>query len=161
YALSGFPATMAYGAYVAAAYFLVRSTWRWRAMGTAGASMALGAGIALPSLVPMVQFIHRSGYLGLREELSTKLFFPLHHFWLFLNPYRLGSHAYQHWLGDPALGVLNNDVETTVYVGLVALPLIVLGLLNRRAKARVFFTLLLALLLAAVFGYAKFLGYLP
>lgn len=167
YALSGFPATMAYGAYVAVAYFLWRTVMQKSPSKAATAlphsigATLLGAGIALPSIVPMIQFIRRSGYLGIREDLSTKLFFPLHHFRLFLDPYRLGSHAYQHWLGDPALGVLNNDVEATVYVGLVALPLIVFGWLNRRATERLFFTFLLVLLLAAMFGYATFLGHLP
>lgn len=167
YALSGFPATMAYGVYVAGLYFLWIAATQSplskavRALPQTLAAGLLGAGIALPSLVPMIQFIGRSGYLGMRADLSTKLFFPLHHFRLFLDPYLLGSHAYLHWLGDPALGVLNNDVEATVYVGLVALPLLVLGWFNRRAKSRLFFTLLLALLLAAMFGYAKFLGHLP
>jgi ABC-type antimicrobial peptide transport system permease subunit len=176
YALSGFPATMAYGVYVAVAYFLVRvvvdgrrdpgTVWRrvvW-AVTFDGAVMALAAGITLPSLVPMIQFIRRSGYLGMREDLSTRLFFPLHHFRLFLDPYRLGSHAYLHWMGDPALGVLNNDVESTVYAGLVALPLIVFGWLNGRAKSRFFFTAVLAVLLAGMFGFmpvARVLGLLP
>ena len=162
YALSGFPATMAYGVYVAVAYLIVRVALN-RGRGSRdvitsaalhGVATLLALGIALPSLVPMIQFIHRSGYLGLREGVSTRLFFPLRHFWLFLQPYRLGSHAYLHWTGDPALGVLNNDIETTVYVGLVALPLIVIGWFNRRATSRLFFTLLLAVLLAAMFGFA-------
>src|SRR5258708_4794106 len=162
YALSGFPATMAYGAYVAVAYLLVRVALnRGRGRGEViassvlhGAATLLALGIALPSLVPMIQFIHRSGYLGLRQGVSTQLFFPLRPFCPFLQPYRLGSHAYLHWTGDAALGVLNNDIETTVYVGLVALPLIVIGWFNRRATSRLFFTLLLAVLLAAMFGFA-------
>jgi hypothetical protein len=179
YALSGFPATMAYGAYVAAAYlgvrlltrFLVerreRSAFRRRAVEATllnGATVLLAAGVAIPSLVPMVQFIRRSGYLAMRGDLSTTLFFPLHHLWMFVKPYRLGSHAYLNWTGDPALGVLNNDVEAAVYLGLVALPLIVLGWLNRRARARLFFTVLLAVLLAAMFGFtpvARLLGHWP
>jgi hypothetical protein len=168
YALSGFPATMAYGVYVAVAYLIVRVAVR-RGRGTGGAARPavlhgaatlLGLGIALPSIVPMVQFIHRSGYLELRENVSMRLFFPLRHFWLFLQPYRLGSHAYLHWTGDTALGVLNNDIETTVYVGLVAIPLIVAGWFNRRAASRLFFTLLLAVLLAGMFGVAPVAGVL-
>jgi hypothetical protein len=162
YALSGFPATMSYGVYVAVAYLVVRLAMnRRRGLSGAGNSAALhgaatllGLGIALPSIVPMVQFIQRSGYLGMRENVSTKLFFPLRHFWLFLQPYRLGSHAYLHWTGDAGLGVLNNDIEATVYVGLVALPLILAGWFNRRAASRLFFTVLLAVLLAAMFGLA-------
>lgn len=162
YAFSGFPATMAYGVYVAVAYLIVRvvvSRGRngrnvIRSAAQHGAATLLAVGIALPSLVPMVQFIRRSGYLALRQEISTKLAFPLRHFWLFIQPLRLGSHAYLHWTGDPALGVLNNDVEATVYIGLVAIPLMVFGWFNRRARSRLFFTLLLAVLLAAMFGFA-------
>jgi hypothetical protein len=152
YTLSGFPATMAYGVYLAAAYLLIR--WpRPKALLQASIATILAIGIALPSLVPMVQLVRRSGYLPLRAAASLQLFFPLRHFRLFLEPMRLGSHAYHNWAGDPALGVLNNDVETAVYVGLIALPLLLLGAFNRRARSRWFFLGALAVILAAMFGF--------
>jgi len=157
YALSGFPATMAYGVYLATAYLLFRLVMQRRApiarLGEAAVATALAAGVAMPSLVPMIQFVRRSGYLAMRADASLKLFFPLRHFRLFLQPMLLGSHAYHNWAGDPALGVLNNDVELAVYAGLVALPLAILGIANRRARSRWFFLAATGLLLAAMFGF--------
>jgi hypothetical protein len=165
YALAGFPATMAYGLYVCALYALLRFRKRSaRPLVRAAAAGLLAAGIAMPLLVPMVQFVRRTGYLQMRADASLKIFFPLHHFRLFLDPMHLGSHAYHNWSGDPALGGLNNDVESAVYVGLVAIPLVALGLFNRRARNRWFFAALLAVLLAGMFGFlpvARLLARLP
>src|SRR5258708_39521818 len=85
YALSGFPATMAYGAYVALAYLLVRLALnRGRGRGgviassvLAGPAPRLALGTALPSPLPQIPFIHRGGYLGLRHRVSAPPFFPL------------------------------------------------------------------------------------
>ena len=44
---------------------------------------------------------------------------------LFLRPDALGNNGYRvNWIGDPTLGILNNYVEATVYVGLMAIPLV-------------------------------------
>ena len=53
-----------------------------------------------------------------------------------LNADRLGNNAYHNWNGDRALGILNNYVEATVYLGLIAIPLIVLPLILFGRKVR-------------------------
>src|SRR5207244_12637723 len=53
---------------------------------------------------------------------------------------------------DLALGVLNNYVEATVYAGLVAIPLVLIAMANRKARARWFWLAALAVMLACMFG---------
>ena len=179
YALSAFPATMAYGAYAAVAYFVfVLIGGRGSGVGsrrvddagplrlptpdsrlpivliTAALAALLGIAIAAPSFIPLAQLVKRSGYLGSRINVAAEHVFPLHHFALFLNPDHLGNRALRDWRGDRALGTLNNYVEATVYVGIVALPLIFLAIANRRARSRWFWLAMLAVMLAAMFGFA-------
>ncbi|HEV7428423.1 MAG TPA: hypothetical protein VGQ46_18860 [Thermoanaerobaculia bacterium] len=190
YALSAFPATMAYGAYAAVAYFVYLIGSRVSGVGrrrkadaadslrlptpdsrlplktiaiTAFAAL-LGIAIAAPSFMPLAQLVGRSGYLGSRANAAAEHVFPLHHFALFVNPDHLGNIALRDWRGDRALGTLNNYVEATVYVGIVALPLIFLAVANRRARSRWFWLAMLAIMLAAMFGMpliAKIIGSLP
>ena len=119
YALSAFPATMAYGAYAAAAYFVfvlirtrvsgvVSRTKRddqpalrpptpgsklpfARVVVTAVLATLLGVAIASPSFVPLAQLVQRSGYLVSRANAAAEHVFPLHHLALFLNPDHLGN----------------------------------------------------------------------
>ncbi|HET7436253.1 MAG TPA: hypothetical protein VFN10_16205 [Thermoanaerobaculia bacterium] len=183
YALAGFPAAMAYGAYVAAIYAVFLAIRLRRVpLGLVNgiAATALALLIAAPSLVPFVQFVRRTGYLPLRAELATQAVYPLRHAKLFLDPDALGNNAYKNWIGDRDLGILNNYVEATIYLGLLTLPLALLGvlatLLERRAprppgsltagegarRSNGFFWIALALLiLAAMFGFAPFVGRLP
>ncbi len=175
YALAGFPATMAYGTYVAVAYFVFCSfsreagegaaKRRMRAVAVAAIGIALALIIALPSLVPFVRLVQRTGYLATRVTAATEHFFPPRHFLLFLNPIRLGNSGYRiNWIGDRALGVLNNYVEATVYVGLIALPLMIAAVAYRRARARWFWLVALAVMLACMFGFtplARAVGALP
>lgn len=175
YALAGFPATMAYGAYLAAAYLLFRlllpragegdAKRRMRAVATAATGVALALIMALPSLVPFVRLVRSTGYLGTRTAASMEHFFPLRHFLLFVNPDRLGNNGYRvNWIGDRALGILNNYVEATVYAGLLAIPLVLIAVANRRARARWFWLAVLALMLACMFGFtpvARIVGALP
>jgi hypothetical protein len=179
YALSAFPATMAYGAYAAVAYFLVLIASRVsgvgdRRKGVVAASLrtitvsalatALGITIAAPSFIPLAQLVSRSGYLGSRANAAAEHVFPLHHVALFVSPDHLGNIALRDWRGDRALGTLNNYIEATVYVGIVALPLIFLAIANRRARSRWFWLAMLAIMLAAMFGMpliAKVIGNLP
>src|SRR5438132_1297921 len=93
YVLAGFPSAIAYGAWIAGAYFLV--LWvaaalrgERRTAGGVGAPLiatALALLIAAPSLVPFVQFVRRSGYLTWRANAALEHAFPLRHFALFLN----------------------------------------------------------------------------
>jgi hypothetical protein len=120
--------------------------------------------IAAPSFIPLAQLVKRSGYLESRASAAAEHVFPLHHFALFVNPDHLGNRALRDWRGDRALGTLNNYIEATVYVGVIALPLIFLAIANRRARSRWFWLAMLAVMLAAMFGFkpvAKIIGSLP
>jgi len=190
YALSAFPATMAYGAYAALAYFVFLIGSRVTGVGSrrkdngsaslrlptpdsrlplkpitfAALATLLGIMIAAPSFIPLAQLVGRSGYLGSRANAAAEHVFPLHHFALFVNPDHLGNTALRDWRGDHALGNLNNYIEATVYIGIVALPLIFLAIANRRARSRWFWLAMLAVMLAAMFGMpvvAKIIGSLP
>ena len=131
---------------------------------SAALGVLIAALITLPMLVPFVQFIGRSGYLEIRKDVSLGAVFPLAHFESFIRPDRLGNPAYKNWTGNPALGVLNNYVETTVYLGLLTIPLALLGLFNRRARRRWFWLGVAVLILACMFGaplIAPFFATLP
>src|ERR1044071_8328883 len=115
-------------------------------------------------LVSFAKLVQRTGYLAVRATATAEYKFPWHHARLFLQPDALGNRAYHYWNGDRALGVLNNYIEATVYAGIVAIPLIVLALINRRARWRWFWLAALALLVACMFGVApvaRVVGALP
>ncbi|HYO76669.1 MAG TPA: hypothetical protein VE010_09410, partial [Thermoanaerobaculia bacterium] len=179
YALSGFPAAMAYGAWVVIAYALyllvrvvverrrARRSVRWPGALKLVAPLAgvlLGLVIAMPSLVPFAQLLERSGYLEVREKASLAGVFPSAHLRSFVQPDRLGHHAYKNWLGDPRLGALNNYPESTIYLGLLTLPLLLLAIFNRRARQRWFWLACGAFILACMFGaplVAPFVATIP
>lgn len=168
YALAGFPSTMAYGAYLAAAYalFLAIRSRRipLKRVGEVVAGVVLALFIASPFLAPFIQLVRRTGYLGMRHELSLTIFYPLAHAASFVRPDRLGNPAYKDWRGDPALGMLNNYYECTIYLGLAALPLAAIALFNRRARTRWFWAAAAVVILSAMFGLAfvpAILGRLP
>ena len=162
YALAGYPAAMAYGAWVALAYFGF-SRWRvWRrapsparrawARATTLGAVGLALLIATPSLVPFAQFVRRSGYLSSRSNAALEHAFPMRHLASFLSPDRLGNPAYHNWNGDRDLGILNNYVESTVYLGLLAIPLALVAIVNRRARSRWFWLAAAAITVACMFG---------
>ena len=187
YALAGFPAAMAYGAYVVIAYavFLVVQ-WRIGAppvprdgqaqpapndgqarapilhgnVARALLAVPIALMIAAPFLATFIQFIQRTGYLGARANLSFKVFYPPHHLWSFINPQRLGNNAYKDWIGDVRLGPLNNYFEATIYVGIIALPLALIGIFAR-SRSRWFWLAAFVVILGAMFGAMPFIGYLP
>lgn len=157
YAISGFPAAIAYGAWISVLYFLygVRRQHRRfpiRSIATTALAVLIALLIALPTLVPFIQLIRRTGYLEGRRTTSLTAVYPLRHAQSFFQPDRLGNPAYKNWTGDPVLGVQNNYVEATVYLGLLAFPLALFGLWNRRARARWFWLLAALLILACMFG---------
>ena len=158
YAISGFPAAIAYGAWVVVLYAAAQlALRRWRAAAFAAAvqngfAVLIAALIALPMLVPFIQLVRRTGYLETRQGTSLAAVYPLTHALNFIEPDRLGNAAYKNWVGDPQLGVLNNYVESTVYLGLLTIPLALLGLFNRRARARWFWLAMAALIIACMFG---------
>ena len=176
YALAGFPAAMAYGAWMVVAYVVACSLLpvargrlgNWQpATGNflrVAAGVLIAALIALPSLVPFVQFLKRSGYLEARQSTSLAGVYPSDNWRNFIEPDRLGHHAFKNWRGDKRLGPLNNYTETTIYLGLLTLPLVLLGIFNRRARARWFWLAFSAFALACMFGMpviAPFVAKLP
>jgi hypothetical protein len=156
YALAGFPAAMAYGAWVVALYALATTAAArklpWKSATTAIGGVVLAVMIAAPSLVPFVQFLKRSGYLEMRQGTSLSTVFPIEHWRSFLQPDRLGHPANKDWTGDRRLGPLNNYTETTIYLGLLTIPLALLGIFRRRARARWFWLAGAIVILGCMFG---------
>lgn len=159
YALAGFPSAMAYGAWVVAAWAIVkaigalrRSSMPWRGIAAGTGAVAIGLLLAVPSLVPFVQFLGRSGYLEARSTVADEGVFPASHLRAFVDPDVYGNPVYKNWSGDPRLGALNNYVGATIYLGIATLGLALIGLFNRRARGRWFWVLLAFLLLAAAWG---------
>jgi hypothetical protein len=168
YALAGFPSTMSYGAYLAVAYaiFLLIRERRFPVLrlGEGILAVLIGLAIAAPSLAAFAGFVKRTGYLGARANLSTTVFFPLSHLAMFLHPNLLGNNAYKDWIGNPALGMLNNYYEATVYLGLITIPLVLLAFANRRPRSRWFWIATTLVILGAMFGFmpvVAVLGRLP
>ena len=153
YALAGFPAAMAYGAYLLIAYALrLAPSLAPRNVLRAAAGVAIALLIALPSLIPFVQLLRRSGYLELRQPTALSAIFPPAHWASFFDADRLGNPVYKNWAGDARLGVLNNYVEATVYLGAIAVALALIGLANRRARTRFFWLGAAVVMLACMFG---------
>ncbi len=168
YALSGFPAAMAYGAYVVIAYamFLAIRLRRLPLMRISEALLAtlLALVITAPSLVPFVQLVARTGYLAVREQASYTLSLPASHWISFFAPERLGNPALRNWVGDPALGSLNNYYESTIYLGGIAVVIALLALFRRRTVGRFFWFAAFLVVTASMFGLAglpRFVGALP
>jgi hypothetical protein len=154
--LSGFPATVAYGAYLAVAYVAwgaVRHlVFPWREVRRALLAGVVALLIAAPVLDPFLGFLGRTGYLEIRADASSSHFFPWAHLRSFVQPYWLGDPVTRSWIGDSSLGPLNNFVETTVYVGLLTIPLALAGLFLVRARMRWFFVVVLVALIGMMFG---------
>ncbi|MBV8518301.1 MAG: hypothetical protein JO197_12960 [Acidobacteria bacterium] len=162
FALAGFPAAIAYGAYVVVAYALRPMRVSLVARNLAAVVIALL--LVLPSLVPFAQLLQRSGYLEARQSTSLAGVYPVSHWRGFVQPDRLGNPSYKNFTGDPQLGVMNNYVESTIYLGLLTLPLALLGLCNRRARTRWFWLAVAVLVLGCMFGapgIAPFFARLP
>jgi hypothetical protein len=154
YALSGFPSTMAYGAYLAVAYavFLAIRERRLPILRTGElvAGVVIGLMIAAPSLAPFIHFIRRSGYLDLRQELTARTF-PPSHWWSFIDPERLGHPVWKNWSGEASLLGLNNFVEASVFLGVLTIPLAVAGLFAF-GRRRYFWVAAAAVILLCMFG---------
>jgi hypothetical protein len=185
YALSGFPAAMAYGAWLVLAYALwsagvppaeraasrrrpgdrsetlpAQPARRRRSIGSAILGVIIALMIATPSLVPFIQFLRRSGYLEMRQQASATVF-RVDHWRSFIDPDRLGHPSYKDWTGDRRLGPLNNYTETTIYLGLLTIPLALLGIFRRRARARWFWLGCAVFVLACMFGVIPWVSALP
>jgi hypothetical protein len=151
FALAGFPAAMAYGAYLLIAYAIrLRPSLRNIAAGAVAVSIALL--IALPSLVPFMQLLRRSGYLELRKGTALQAVYPPEHFRSFIDADHLGNPVSKNWLGNPRLGVMDNYVEAANYLGAIVLLVALLGIFNRRARTRFFWLGAAAVIVACMFG---------
>lgn len=165
-ALAGYPATMAYGAWMAVAWSAFLAVARRRipvaGLGKAALAAILALGIALPSLAPYASFLRRTGYLEARETAAATITYPVEHLRAFVRPHALGDPAARLWIGDPALGIANNFVEATLYLGLFTLPLALLGVFSGR-RGRWFWLAFAALVIAAAFGapFLRGLSHLP
>lgn len=137
YGLAGFPAAIAYGLYLAIAYAVFLAI-RFRNVPLQPMAHLLAGGtiatlVAAPLLVPFVQWIGRSGYLDLRRT-ASQVTFPAHHWRAFFQPDRLGNPKAGNWTGDAALFAANNYLEATIYAGIVALVLALVGVFTRRPR---------------------------
>lgn len=145
--LSGYPATIAYAAYLGVLYalYLAAAHRRVPVRGVLWGLLAgvLAAAITAPLVMPYVHFIQRTGYLEARSDATRALFYPIEHLRSLIDPYRLGNPASHSWSGSAALGAANNFIEATIYVGLLAVALSILGLVRSRSRER-FFWLLVA-----------------
>lgn len=154
FAIAGFPAAIAYGAWITFLYALflfARTPSALRHLPSVLAAVAIAALLAFPTLLPFARFLKRSGYLDVRQKASASVYPPAH--WRsFVDADRLGNPAFKNWRGDPKLGVLDNYVEATIYLGWLALILAILGLFNRRARTRWFWAAAAALILMCMFG---------
>lgn len=152
YAFAGFPAAMAYGVYIAFAYaiVLVIANRTVKPLARPVMAMIIAALLATPFLVPFAQLVQRSGYLEVRKTTSLEAYFPNTHLQSFVEPDRLGNPAAKNWIGSRDLGMLNNYVEATIYLGLFALPLAFFGFFYGRT--RLFWIISGAIIVAAMFG---------
>lgn len=168
YLLAGFPAAIAYGTYLALAYaiFLAVRFRRipGRALGTAILGGVLGFMIASPSLMTFANWLLRSGYLEMRAQASTAAF-PASHWLSFFDPLRMGTPAGSTWKGDRSMGLLDNFVESTIYLGVLAVALAAVGIFARNRGRTKWFWLGAALVtVCAIFNFAgvgSALGVMP
>jgi hypothetical protein len=154
--LSGFPPAVAYMAWVGASYVIYLAL-RLRFIPVAEilkgvAAVLLGLLLAAPSLAPLFSFLERTGYVATRQQAGYDFHYPLDHLQSFVSPFRLGDPSRHFWRGDPKLAISNNFVESTVYLGIIALILTPLGLLARPARHRWFWAATLMVLLGCMFG---------
>ncbi|HET7712026.1 MAG TPA: hypothetical protein VFL80_08875 [Thermoanaerobaculia bacterium] len=169
YAVAAYPAAMAYGVYLAAAYaaFIILRERRLplRPMAAALGGVLLALAIAAPNLTTYSRFLLGTGYLGVRKTVSFEIAYPLSHWRSFLWSERLGNHAVKNWIGSRTLHpILNNYIEATIYLGLPALVLMALALGRRRSAARWFWLcalLVIALAIFAIRPVASIVGTLP
>jgi len=168
YAVSGFPAAMAYGAWIAATYVIVRLVIERRfdikRIALVGATVIASILAVFPLLMSFASLVKRTGYLATRVDAATKFFFVPRHLWLFIRPDMFGNPANHDWIGIRSYGLLNNYIELTVYCGILAIPLLLAGIANRRATMRWYWLVVLVVILGCMFGVtpiARAVGALP
>jgi hypothetical protein len=153
--LSGYPATIVYGAYMLAIYalFLMLRHRRipWQFMGRASAAGLLALGAVAPMIAPFVSMLDRTGYLQARADAGSMGAYPPAHLAALVDPYRLGDPTEKLWTGLPQLGSGDNFIETTVYLGLLTLPLMLLGIFRRGSINRWFWVVFGGFLLIVLF----------
>jgi len=168
YALSGFPAAIAYGAWVAVTYFitllLIERRIAAKRITLVGATVIASLLAVAPMLLSFAQLVKRTGYLATRGDVASRFFFVPKHLWLFIRPDLFGNPATHDWIGIRSYGFLNNYIETTVYLGLLAVPLLLIGIANRRARTRWYWLAATIVIAGCMFGVtpiARVVGALP
>jgi hypothetical protein len=155
--LSGFPATVVYFAWIALPFALVKFFQGRRRFSIAALSRLVIAGLiaaalAAPMLAAFVQFLGRTGYLEGRSDAARRVGpYGIAHLAAFIDPYRLGDPNERQWLGQQQFSSSDNFVETTVYAGLLAIPLVLIGFAVQLRQLRPFWPVVLLLLLALLF----------
>lgn len=153
--LSGYPAAILYGLYVSIAYWTLKSirarrvAWKETVRCIVAAVTAFL--IVSPALLPFVRFLSRTAYLEVREDFAGSIFFPWTHLLGFVQPFYAGSPMARNWSGVDNLGTANNFIEATVYVGVAALGLSIVGILSR-SRHYLFWLLFLTVVVGAMFG---------
>lgn len=153
FALSGFPATVIYGAYAAAIYGVVLSVRNrrvaLRSWAFAIIACVIAAMIALPSLVPFARLVRDSGYLEWREGAASRGHYPIDALRGLIDPLAFGDPLAHRWEGNEALGSADNFVDATLYLGIIPLVLIAISRLHGRGRL---WLIPIAILLAILFG---------
>lgn len=163
--LSGFPATIVYLLYLLVLYTLYLSVrWRWFpvkefARGAFAAALALMT--LLPMIMPFAAILRQTGYLTTRANAGQLAPYTPAHLAAFVDPYRIGDPTARVWHGpdDPSI-----FIETTVYLGLVTLPLMLVAIGVRPRKERWFWVGVLVSLIALLFfntPWTSLVGGLP
>lgn len=162
-ALSGFPAVVIYGIYAALLLFVFGAV-RHRRLRLPHLLRAVGGGIvgallAAPFLDPFVRLLDTTGYLEVRASAAADYVFPLSHLQAFFFPFRYGNPADHLWTGISGLPGGSNFIESTIYIGLLTIPLALAGVFARRAAAARFWMVVLAALLFVMFSRTPLTGW--
>lgn len=168
--LSGFPAALVYVAYLGGLYaiFLMLREKSVPPMG--GLVRAFGACviallIVAPSLATFIRFLHSTGYLAGRENAALLGPYPIANLRLFIDPFFRGDPVAHRWSGaGTAVAAADNLVEASVYVGLLTLPLMLLGCFRSGWRSRFFWVGTAVVLVLLMFAHTPLegvVGHLP
>ncbi len=156
-AVSGYPATTLFIAWAGALYVawlaLRERAFPWRELARLAVAALIALAIAAPFIAPFASLLRRSGYLEARASVAQEGIgtYPAAHLRAFVDPFHLGDPGERLWMGDPRLGPSDNFVESTIYLGIVTLPLALIGI-ARRHRSRSFWLGFAAVLLLLMFG---------
>lgn len=159
FAVSGFPATIIYGGYLAASFLLFecirRRIFPWRQLLIGLLALVLAGLITLPALAPFAYLVNASGYLEWRDGAAALGGYPLEAFRAFVSPLAWGDPLEHRWVGHQQLRGANNFIDSTLYLGLLPIALAPLAFFSRR-RLNLFWPGAAVLLLMILFGLQPF-----